>query len=709
MTRPRGFAFGSFVLLPSRRELVQGGIPVQLTPKAFDLLLMLVQERQRVVSKSELMDALWPDTAVEEASLTQLVFLLRRALAGSDDGERFIATVPRRGYRFVADIEVLEETPGRADPAAVRRRSARPAAVALVALVGVIGSLAGLWRLAGGSPDDPAPPQYVKLTSSSGVHLWPSVSPDGKSVLYSATTSYGHEPEQIYLQAIGGLAPVCLTCGTPGRKLSPVFSPDGVRIAFALGQGEGGIFVMARDGSSPRRLTNRGFHPAWSPGGDEIVYSTRRTDWIPVEAYRSTSELWVVNVTSAQSRRLDVEDARDPAWSPDGRWIAFWTRGESGWSRELFIVPAAGGAPRRVMGEAHNWNPVWGVGGSALLFLSNRAGPRGLWRVPVEPVSGHVTGPAEPVTLPTAFVSYPRTGPDGMVVYSDVRATSNVSLLSFDAATATIGGPPRPVTSGTRFWLPPHPSPDGQWLALAQAAISDPEDIFAVERDGTGLRHLTNDPYHDRDPQVSPNGRFVAFTSDRGGRWGLWVIGADGGQLRPLTATNETHDWTRPHWSPDGAFVAAWEEPGHRTVIFDATRTSFTPHAVVTPLPDGPSESPSIDADHRAWSPDGRRLALRSGALLAIYSLDSGQYRTAAIDGGILGWLPTGSHILLIHRRLRRFLLVDTNSWQTTVVDYPSFIPPGDVRFSLSADGRTLAMVHATFAGDIWLRNAARQ
>ena len=258
-------------------------------------------------------------------------------------------------------------------------------------------------------------------------------------------------------------------------------------------------------------------------------------------------------------------------------------------------------------------------------------------------------------------------GPGGTIVYSDVRAESNVSVLSFDAATATIGGPPQPVTTGTRFWLPPHPSPDGQWLALAQAAISDPEDIFAVERDGTRFRHLTNDAYHDRDPQVSPNGELVAFASDRGGRWGLWVISADGGHLRPLTAPTEAHDWTRPHWSPDGAFVAAWEEPGHRTVIFDASRTSSAPQNVVLPLPGGPSESSSIDADHRAWSADGRRLALRSGDLLAIYSLDSRTYRTAAIDGGILGWIPSSSQLLLSQRGPG-----DSCSWTRTRGKRPS-------------------------------------
>ena len=144
MTQLRGYAFGSFVLVPSRRELAQDGIPVPLTPKAFDMLLMLVEQRHRVVSKSELLDALWPDTAVEDASLTQLVFLVRRVLSRNDDGERFIATVPRRGYRFVADVEATEETAAPlVEPAAQPRRSWRLATVTLVALVGVLGCARG--------------------------------------------------------------------------------------------------------------------------------------------------------------------------------------------------------------------------------------------------------------------------------------------------------------------------------------------------------------------------------------------------------------------------------------------------------------------------------------------------------------------------------------------------------------------------------------
>jgi Tol biopolymer transport system component len=119
---------------------------------------------------------------------------------------------------------------------------------------------------------------FVKLNSPSVLNLSPSLLPDGKSVAYSATNSLGLEPEEIYLRAVDGLAPVCLTCDVPGRKVHPAFSPVGTRIAFASNVGEDGIIVMGRDGSSPRRLTSRGYHPAWSPDASEIAYSTLLTD-----------------------------------------------------------------------------------------------------------------------------------------------------------------------------------------------------------------------------------------------------------------------------------------------------------------------------------------------------------------------------------------------------------------------------------------------
>ena len=98
------FEFTPFVLDPARRVLLRAGIPQTLTPRAFDLLLLLVQQRDRVLSKDEILRTIWADTVVEESNLNQQVFVLRRALNGEGRGPEYIATIPRRGYRFVGEV-----------------------------------------------------------------------------------------------------------------------------------------------------------------------------------------------------------------------------------------------------------------------------------------------------------------------------------------------------------------------------------------------------------------------------------------------------------------------------------------------------------------------------------------------------------------------------------------------------------------------------
>jgi DNA-binding winged helix-turn-helix (wHTH) protein len=104
------YQFGPFELDVLTKRLFRDEEPIALAPKAFDLLLLLVAERGRLVEKSELMQRLWPTTFVEEANLTQHVFTLRRALGDQPDGRPYIDTVPRRGYLFAADVNEIVET-----------------------------------------------------------------------------------------------------------------------------------------------------------------------------------------------------------------------------------------------------------------------------------------------------------------------------------------------------------------------------------------------------------------------------------------------------------------------------------------------------------------------------------------------------------------------------------------------------------------------
>ena len=140
------YDFGPYRLDVLKQRLLRGGETVAVSPKAFDTLLLLVRHRERVLGKSELMEALWPETAVEEANLTQHVFTLRKILGDTPEGVPYIETVPRRGYRFASEVrEVVEHAPaGGHRPAAGRGRLRFAALLTSAALVTALGVL--WWR-----------------------------------------------------------------------------------------------------------------------------------------------------------------------------------------------------------------------------------------------------------------------------------------------------------------------------------------------------------------------------------------------------------------------------------------------------------------------------------------------------------------------------------------------------------------------------------
>src|SRR5580700_7727288 len=128
------FEFGSFRLNPYERRLLRDQTQIHLPPKAFDALVVLVENRGHLLEKDELLRRVWPDTFVEESNLAQHISVLRKALQDGEHGPRYIETVPTRGYRFVADVRELAgvtpnanvlsgPTPGRPSPPAPTKRA----------------------------------------------------------------------------------------------------------------------------------------------------------------------------------------------------------------------------------------------------------------------------------------------------------------------------------------------------------------------------------------------------------------------------------------------------------------------------------------------------------------------------------------------------------------------------------------------------------
>src|SRR5262249_39568910 len=106
------YMFGPFRLDLAEHLLLRDGQPVPLTPKVFNLLTILVENNGHLIEKETLVKELWPDSFVEEGNLNRCVSVLRKALNGGSAGQAYIETVPKRGYRFVADVKILSSMPG---------------------------------------------------------------------------------------------------------------------------------------------------------------------------------------------------------------------------------------------------------------------------------------------------------------------------------------------------------------------------------------------------------------------------------------------------------------------------------------------------------------------------------------------------------------------------------------------------------------------
>jgi Tol biopolymer transport system component/DNA-binding winged helix-turn-helix (wHTH) protein len=703
--------FDDFVIDTARGCLLHAGRPVHLRPQAFSALVYLASNRGRLITKGQLTTEVWEGRAITDDSIVQCISDIRQALGG-DNGSR-LRTIRGRGYIF--EIDSIEAPPALSVPGPVAPDSfyKRPwvrVAFAVGGVAALVTTLAAAFTRGSRVSSDDAH-SFVKLTSSNGIELRPSLSQDGRWFMFDAISPLAFDSaSQIYLQSVTDGAAMCLTCTTGGGR-DGAFSPTDDLIAYARDSRSGGIVVAGRDGHSPRQLTTEGFHPSWSPDGRFIAFSTRITDWIPVSPLYSTSDLRIVDVASGAIRPLDVGDARDPTWSPDGRYIAFWALSKDGVRRDVFVVRRTGERPTPITAnQGENWSPTWSPDGRTLYFLTNRTGSIGLWEQPVDANTGTGVGTGHPVPVPSALVAYPRMGTDGSLIYAAGSANRNVHLLSFDVETATVSGPPNHVTQGTDFWIMPRPSSQGDQLVLARAAMFESQDLFAVRRDGSNLRRLTNDLARDGEPEFSPDERTIAFESNRGGRAAIWLMDADGSNVRPLTPPSETTAWTSPRWSPDGRFIAARQQPGNAVVLLDATRPASHPVAVL-PIPDEIPDSSArlaLSVARVAWSPDGHFIAARFDDILTVYRVSDHTYRAGRMVGAVIGW-PSQRHVVLDQWADQRLSVLDVGTWQTRMIPYAPHLQRDD-RLMLSGDGRTLAVERGSYEADIWLmRAAARQ
>ncbi|MGI8565453.1 MAG: protein kinase domain-containing protein, partial [Pyrinomonadaceae bacterium] len=250
----------------------------------------------------------------------------------------------------------------------------------------------------------------VQVTNEAGPEYFPNLAPDGESLIYASRAAGNWD---IYWQRVGGKNAVNLTKDSAEDDTQPAYSLDGNYIAFRSERTPKGIYVMEATSENVRRLSDVGRNPSWSPDGKELVVSA---DSFSAPTSRSIipSALWAIDVASGNKRLLTEGDAVQPSWSPHGHRIAYWGMQPGGGQRDIWTIPAEGGAAMAVTNdEALDWNPVWSPDGQYLYFASNRGGCMNFWRVSVDEKTGQVTGEPEAVTTPSGYsqhISFSRDG-----------------------------------------------------------------------------------------------------------------------------------------------------------------------------------------------------------------------------------------------------------------------------------------------------------
>ncbi|MEA2712306.1 MAG: eukaryotic-like serine/threonine-protein kinase [Gemmatimonadales bacterium] len=447
----------------------------------------------------------------------------------------------------------------------------------------------------------------LQLTLSPGLEIDPALSPDGGLVAYAAGPLFR---TRLYVRQADGGAPVALTTGHDGFARVPRWSPDGRRLVF---RSERGLELIPALGGASRLLVPAPPHDwidgAWAPDGRSLAYALG-------------DSVYVRAVDDGAARGLArLPEAHSCVWSTDGHWLAcvsgnrrFVTNEEFGniAASSVWVLPVAGGTPVRLTDDQSlNTSPAWLRGRPSLLYLSNRDGGRDIYQVHLTR-AGRPSGDAFRLTtgLNAAGVSVAADG--RRLVYATLTESSNVWALPIPRSGTASMSRAEPVTTGTQVieWF--DVSPDGRWLAF-DSDRSGTQQIYRVPLAGGEVEQLTSGGEPAFFPSFSPDGREIACHSFRGGTRQIFVLPAEGGT--PTQVTTGSGQYRAAEWSPDGqalVFSKAAYTPAQEVdlVTRDAEGRWRVPRTLVKGGVVG------------VWSPDGHSVLTAVGDASGVTALE---------------------------------------------------------------------------------------
>ena len=581
MTGP--LRFGVFEIDPSARELRKHGVRIKLQDQPFAVLLILLEKPGQLVTREELQQRLWPaDTFVEfDKGVYNAIKRLRETLGDEADTPRYIETLPRRGYRFIAPVnkptgQPLTPTPPTvpAPPSEPKRDtdSAHPTSasdsavltglsstegwfsrliakwglLAMGASILVLFSTIAVWRFERKPAELAAPSlEAVPLVAMLGKQETPAFSPDGNQVAFAVSEG---QHTGIYTTLIGGEKSLNLTDNH--GDCCPTWSPDGRQIAFVrLGPDkERSVYVIPALGGSEHKLYTGPLNGRWScdrldwsPDGKVLAFSEPAENGVRSGiTLLSVADLATRQLTSPRNQEFDC----DPTFSPDGWTIAFGRGFLGGDQGDLFVVSISGGDPRRLTTGNSGGSPAWTQDGKEIVFSSPMGGVRSLWRVPA---SG---GTPRQLAGVGEFATNPSISHKGnQLVYEHTIHTNYIWRLDLKDVKHAFGSPTG-VLSARGFNLRPSFSPDGKKIVFESDRLGY-SDIWYCESDGSNCVQLTSLHGISGTARWSPDGHYISFESISQDYYEIYVMEIPGGRPH-LVPTFPGMDKGVPNWSRDG-------------------------------------------------------------------------------------------------------------------------------------------------------------
>src|SRR5215470_126828 len=342
--------FATFEVDLQAQELRKAGLRLKLSGQPFQVLAMLLEQPGAVVTREELQKRLWPDTFVDvDHNLNTAINKIREALGDSSENPRFVETLPRRGYRFIAPITVNGTDAAVAHAAELRptigpESPPRTRTLRVLALLGAVILLGagGFWIYKRRETPAPSPQRpLTRITFDEGLQNEPTWSPDGRYIAYSSDRGGKFD---IWVQQVSGSDPIQITKGG-GHHWQPEWSPDGKYIAYRSEEGDGGIYIVPALGGAglERKVSSFGYYPHWSPDGSQVLFQNHFTvtgHW---------NRFYVAQLDGSVPREVLAEfigqnklSAASAVWHPDGKRVTVWV-GDLSPSPSFWTVPLDGG------------------------------------------------------------------------------------------------------------------------------------------------------------------------------------------------------------------------------------------------------------------------------------------------------------------------------------------------------------------------------